>query len=219
MGKQSGAAAVFEVMYVNLVKGLIADELGEELYEAFAKTAMLHQFFTLNVVMDGRSDWSDDVSTAGTAETLDQAVVNSFTAAVAFLTEQLGDSPDQWKWGSIHQLGFKHPLGRVKILDLIFRFNTPPRPVGGSFHTVCPPVYRVSDPFEVIQGASHRHIYSAGNWDDSLSVLPTGTSGIPASDHYCDQTGLYMENQYHRDLFSMDQVKAAARYRFQLLPQ
>jgi hypothetical protein len=28
-----------------------------------------------------------------------------------------------------------------------------------------------------------------------------------------------MENQYHRDLFSMDQVKAAARYRFQLLPQ
>jgi len=90
MGKQSGAAAVFEVMYVNLVKGLIADELGEELYEAFAKTAMLHQFFTLNVVMDGRSDWSDDVSTAGTAETLDQAVVNSFTAAVAFLTEQLG---------------------------------------------------------------------------------------------------------------------------------
>jgi penicillin amidase len=219
MGKQSGAAAVFEVMYVNLVKGLIADELGEDLYEAFAKTAMLHRYFTRNVVLDGRSDWSDDVSTAGITETLDQAVVKSFKAAVSFLTEQMGDSPDQWEWGHIHQLGFKHPLGRVKILDLVFRFNTPPRPVGGSFHTVCPPVYRVSNPFEVIQGASHRHIYSAGNWDDSLSVLPTGTSGIPASDHYRDQTGLYMGNQYHRDLFGMDQVKVAARYRLQLLPQ
>jgi penicillin amidase len=219
MGKQSAAAAVFEVMYVNLVKGLIADELGEELYEEFARTGMLHRYFTRNVVTDGRSDWSDDVSTAGTTETLDQAVVKSFTTAVAFLTERLGESPDQWEWGRLHQLGFQHPLGRVKILDFIFGFNTPPRPVGGSFHTVCPPVYRVSTPFEVIQGASHRHIYSAGNWDDSLSVLPTGTSGIPASDHYRDQTDLYMENRYHRDVFSMDQVEAVARYRFELLPR
>ncbi len=69
------------------------------------------------------------------------------------------------------------------------------------------------DPRKAIFGASQRHIYSLANWDDSLSVIPTGTSGIPASEHYCDQTELYVGNDYHDDLMSRDLIEKSARYK------
>jgi penicillin amidase len=55
-----------------------------------------------------------------------------------------------------------------------------------------------------------------GNWDESLSVIPTGNSGIPSSDHYCDQTDMYVNNEYHPDYFSMDKVKKAAEYKLKM---
>ncbi|MDH5386545.1 MAG: penicillin acylase family protein, partial [Candidatus Aminicenantes bacterium] len=87
-----------------------------------------------------------------------------------------------------------------------------PYEVGGSFHTVCPYVYLLNEPFEVTNGASHRHIYSLSNWDESLTILPTGVSGIPASPHYCDQTRLYLENHYRSDYFSKELIQKNARY-------
>jgi penicillin amidase len=77
-------------------------------------------------------------------------------------------------------------------------------------------VYKLSNPFVVNHGASHRHIFLPGNWDESLSVIPTGNSGIPSSDHYCDQTDMYVNNEYHPDYFSMDKVKKAAEYKLKM---
>jgi len=70
----------------------------------------------------------------------------------------------------------------------------------------------MSKPFKVNHGASHRHIYSLADWDDSLSVIPTGTSGVPAGNYYCDQTELYINNQYHPDYQIRELVEKHARY-------
>ena len=104
-------------------------------------------------------------------------------------------------------------LGEGENIDLLFGFNSGPHQVGGSDHTVCPYSYPASSPFGVTWGASHRHIYSLADWDESLTVIPTGVSGIPASPHYCDQTRLYVENEYHSDYFSWDLVEKNAKYR------
>jgi penicillin amidase len=101
----------------------------------------------------------------------------------------------------------------VKILDWLFGFNSGPYEVGGSSHTVCPYSYPEGAPFAVTWGASHRHIYSLADWDESLTVIPTGVSGIPASAHYCDQTELYVSSEYHADYFSRDLVEKNAKYR------
>jgi penicillin amidase len=50
------------------------------------------------------------------------------------------------------------------------------------------------------------------DWDESLTVIPTGVSGIPSSAHYCDQTELYVKNEYHPDHFSRDLVEKNAKY-------
>jgi penicillin amidase len=62
-------------------------------------------------------------------------------------------------------------------------------------------------------GASERHIFHTADWDRSLTVIPTGTSGVPASPHYLDQTPLYINNQYHSDYFSREAVEAHYRYK------
>ena len=103
-------------------------------------------------------------------------------------------------------------MGRVKLLDKLFNLNRGPFEVGGSFHTVCPYSYSFRNPFAVIYGASHRHIYSTADWDQSQSIIPTGTSGIPASPYYCDQTELYLQNKYHNDFVTKELVVNNAKY-------
>jgi acyl-homoserine lactone acylase PvdQ len=49
-------------------------------------------------------------------------------------------------------------------------------------------------------------------------VIPTGTCGVPASPHYCDQTEMYLENRYHPDHFSKGKVVENARYQMTLVP-
>ena len=55
--------------------------------------------------------------------------------------------------------------------------------------------------------------------DGSRSVIPTGNSGHPYSDHYDDQMPLYLTGQYHPMLFSREAVEAAAVEHLVLQPQ
>ncbi len=73
---------------------------------------------------------------------------------------------------------------------------------------------RALDPdFVANHGASERHIFNTADWDKSLTVIPTGISGIPASPHYLNQTQLYVNNRFHRDLFTRNMVEENMKYR------
>jgi penicillin G amidase len=113
----------------------------------------------------------------------------------------------KWSWEKLHTITISHPLGVVEILDKAFNLNRGPYGVPGSYHTVSPYSYSYNDLYNVNHGASQRHIFDLADWDASVTVIPTGTSGIPASDYYLDQTRLYLENRYHADPFSVDEVE------------
>lgn len=206
-------AAVFEKFLGLLLKNVFLDELGEELYAEFISSQLLYEYAVHHFFGEKDSLWCDDVGTEGVKETFASIIQKSFKDAVSALKADFGSDPKGWQWGKLHRLTLIHPLGRVKLLDRLFKFNSGPYEVGGSYHTVCNYSYPFRDPFGVTVGASHRHIYSLGNWDESLTVIPTGVSGIPASPHYCDQTKLYVENQYHPDYFSRDLIQKNAMYR------
>jgi penicillin amidase len=70
----------------------------------------------------------------------------------------------------------------------------------------------------VDHGASERHIYNTSNWDESFTVVPTGASGIPASEFYLSQTKTYLDGKFYKDAFSENAVKAAAKYKLVLMP-
>ena len=109
-------------------------------------------------------------------------------------------------------------MGKVDILDKIFGLNKGPYPIGGSYHTVSPYAYKFTDIFNVNHGASERHIFSTADWNKSLSVIPTGISGIPSSQHYLDQTELYLNNKYHSDYFEINKIIKSAKYKMEFLP-
>ncbi|MBW2141306.1 MAG: penicillin acylase family protein [Deltaproteobacteria bacterium] len=213
LARQSSAASIFEAFYGAFIKNVFADEMDEELYDDFLSRSMLPRYAVDNIWRKKGSAWCDDVTTDGVKETFTDMVLISFKDAVSSLNEKYGSDPKKWEWRKIHQLTLNHPMGSVKIVDMLFNLNRGPFEVGGSTHTVCPYSYRFPNPEKVSAGASQRHIYSLANWDDSLSVIPTGTSGIPASRHYCDQTELYVENKYHQDYFSRSLVEENAKYK------
>jgi penicillin amidase len=216
--KESIAASIFETYYEQLFKNIFSDELGDELCGKLLQAVKITRIKIDNIMETGSSAWIDDVQTEGYTESLNDIIVKSYKEAISYLQQKYGDKIDIWKWGNIHQLTLEHPLSKVKMLDRIFKLNRGPFRAGGSFHTVWPFSYPFGKPGEVNHGASHRHIYTLDNWDSSITVIPTGNSGIPSSSHYCDQTGLYMSGKYHKDYFSEEQVKNNAKYKMSFIP-
>lgn len=211
LSKESKVATIFEQFYMDLINNIFVDELGDELLADYMRVE-----YTVNEAIDkmwiaGNSIWCDDVNTVET-ETLNDNIANAFKDAVANLNERFGSDIEDWQWSKVHGLVLEHPMGGVKILDKVFNLNRGPWPVGGARHTVSPYRYSTDRPFVVDYGSSHRHIYDASNWDNSLSIIPTGISGIPASKHYCDQTDSYVNNEYRNDYISRDLVEGQAKY-------
>ena len=124
-----------------------------------------------------------------------------------------GEDPAKWQWGDLHKVALYHPMGSVDIVQKLFKVNSELYPIGGSWHTVCPYSYPVGSSYVTNHGASERHIFDPSDWDASLTVIPTGNSGIPSADHYLDQTDLYVNNQFHRDHFSREAVEANWKYK------
>lgn len=219
MSASSSAAALFEVFYNRIVENLVKDELGDVLYSEFLNDKILVRNMFHNVWRNRRSVLCDNVLSVNKLETYDDIVNKSFEESVVFLTQKLGKDQEKWEWGKIHPFILLHPLGKVNLLNKVFELNRGPFEAGGSFHTVAPYTYKFTDQFNVTSGASQRHIYDFGDWDKSLSVIPSGNSGIPASPHYCDQTELYFTGKYHRDLFSFEAVEQNAKYKTTFIPQ
>ena len=215
---ESQAASIFEILYRKICENLIQDDVPPKQFTALKGQRMLLENLMINILPEKKSGWIDDKTTPE-IETFNDIVIRSFKETVGDLTAELGENPDDWNWGKIHTFTLNHPLGVVKILDKVLGLNKGPFKMGGSFHTVCPYSYSYNNLYKVNHGASHRHIFDVSNWDASKTVIPTGTSGIPASDFYLDQTELYINNQYHADPFSKNEVQKAAKFEMKLLPE
>ncbi|MCX8123726.1 MAG: penicillin acylase family protein [Spirochaetes bacterium] len=211
------AATLFDTFYIKLAYNIFHDELGDELYQELMKERVLVNLFIDTIRINNGSIWCDDVTTTP-KESFNDIVARSLKDAVLSCKNDFGNNPVKWKWGSAHKLVLKHPLGEVKILDWMFRYNRGPYPVGGSFHTVCPYSYKLTNPFVITDGASQRHIYPMHNLNESLTVIPTGISGHTASPYYCNQTQMYVEMKYHNDYIDSELIQRNAKFIMTLLP-
>ncbi|KPK83143.1 MAG: hypothetical protein AMS27_13315 [Bacteroides sp. SM23_62_1] len=209
---ESIEATLFEVFYIQLLMAICMDELGEELYEELLGVDLLASYVIDKIVSGEQISWCDDISTPGRIEDFRDMVNQSFVLAFDWLEANYGPDQQNWQWGKHHQISFKHQLGSVDILNRLFKLECGPFPVGGSYHTVCQYSYPMKTPFLANHGASERHVFNLSDWDLSLTVIPTGSSGIPASNFYCNQSEMYINNEYHPDPFSREEVERLAKY-------
>ncbi|MCK4919577.1 MAG: penicillin acylase family protein [Bacteroidales bacterium] len=217
MPKESIGSTIFEQFYFEFVSNVFSDELGEELYESFIKEDILATYFLDKIRLTNESVWFDDILTEDKIESSGDIALQSLTDAVNALNTRLGSDISKWNWGKVHTLSLMHPLGKVDMLNMVFKLNKGPFPVGGSYHTVSAYSYPSDDLYKANHGSSHRHLFVCGDWDKSQVIIPTGTSGIPASPYYCDQTSKYLNYEYNTELFSNGSVEEGRVYEMRFL--
>jgi penicillin G amidase len=202
--KESIGATIFQKFHNIFIKNICADEMKEK-WEKLDSSDLLWKIWN-----NMNSKWCDDANT-DKKETCGNIVQKSFTETVDTLTNEAGSDLNKWLWGNFHTIQFTHPIGEnIKILDIALKLSSDVYPVGGASHTVA--VY-ASRNKEVLHGAVHRQIYVVGDWDKSLSVLPTGVSGVPSGEFYSNQTKMYVHNEYHPDCFSDEAIHKANKYK------
>jgi len=200
------APTLFEFIRIELARHIMSDELGE-LYGS--PNGRQHDFYIYRMVNEGPDEWVDNTTTEA-VETMDEIIALSIASAVDTLTARYGEFGERWQWSNIHTLTLEHPMGGVKILDRLLGLNSETYGVGGSYHTVEP--YSFRENFRANHGASERHIFNTADWDKSLTVIPTGTSGIPGSPFYLSQTETYVNNGFYSEPFTEQAVEAAKKY-------
>ncbi|HEX2394918.1 MAG TPA: penicillin acylase family protein, partial [Bacteroidales bacterium] len=212
MDAKNPGASIFETMYLQFMQCIFQDEIGASLFESFNSTSSISRNTTERLFVERESLWFDNTNTPSQKEEFSDMAYCAFTQAIDNLKAKMGEEPSEWEWGKIHRLVLAHPLGAVNVIEKAFNLNPEPVSVGGSFHTISPYSYNSNKPFDSNHGSSHRHIFDLSNWDNSLTVIPTGISGIPASRHYCDQTKLYVDGSYHTDYFTKEKVVENSLY-------
>ncbi len=123
-----------------------------------------------------------------------EAAVDAFRRVLDDLEARCGPDMPQWTWGRVHTITLHHVLsGRGDLSTLLDRGGDPVR---GSGVTVCNTGY---DPnYLAAMGANYRLIADMNTQPPGLwAVDSAGTSGDPASAHYCDQLPEWLAGRHH----------------------
>ena len=196
-----GTTVYNEVLHYAILFAM-QDELGSKDLEAFKRT---HTFKRSIIILMGQenSPWWDDIHT-DEKETKGQIMKKAFIAAYDSLSHELGDDPEQWHWGKVHTLAFKHPIGEKEPMDKIF--NRGPYPVAGGNETVWQNGFSLGDR-EVRFGSQMRILIDMADPEHSWSVSPSGQSGNVMSPHYDDQVDLYIGGVHRREMMDREEIE------------
>jgi penicillin G amidase len=220
----SAPAAVYEVLVRKLFGLLLSGKLGDLAahYAGKGPTPVLAESSILGhrawewlerVLAEPDSPWFD----LGAGETRDDVLRLALRETVAFLQAELGPRAEDWAWGKLHTLTYRHLLGRVKPLDRLF--SRGPYPLGGDSHTLWATgssEYDLNN--DSVVGPPFRFLADLGDLDHCRGLLAPGQSGQPGSPHYDDQIQAWFEGGYHPMLYAQEEVERGAQARLVLRP-
>lgn len=181
------------------------DELGVETTQNLLNTH-LSKKFTAPLISKNNSVWFDRVDTAAKEEKSDVMTI-SFINAYESLIADYGKNSKSWNWGNLHQLEHPHSFGKIALLRPLF--NVGPNPIAGAREVINAVNFkysRTSSNFNANAGPSTRRIIDFSDVEHSISILPTGQSGNPFSDHYDDQVELYNSGKFRPMLLNKEEI-------------
>jgi penicillin amidase len=161
---------------------------------------------------DGGSRWSEvvlrllaqpsnpwwDLASTSEVEDRDQILERALLAAMAELTDRLGNDPDEWRWGDLHEATFRNAtFGESGIAPLEWLFNRGPYAVDGGRSIVNATSWDASESYEVVALPSMRMIVDLSDFERSRTVHPTGQSGHIYHLHYIDMAEDWVANNLH----------------------
>ncbi len=197
----------------------IAGDLGDELLGHGAEGTLVSSAFAyrtqgpLVAATDTASPpWFDG------AEDRDRQLRGAAIRAVATLEARYGTALGGWSLGAQHRIAFRHALHGVPGVGL--RCSRGVHPYGGDVNTVSQalaPGWR--EEARVVVAPGYRQVLDLSDWDASVFMLPTGTSGIPGHPRYDDCIAEYLAGTPRPLLFSRPAIEAAAEATLTIRPQ
>ena len=126
----------------------------------------------------------------------DSTVTRALESAISALKKKLGDNMNEWKWGNVHKLYLEH-LSGLKTL------SGGPYPEDGGSNILMAAgfpydINALNEKVYVSTGPSWRIIAEMrnGSMPNVYGIYPGGQSGNPATEHYEDLVGLWLNYQY-----------------------
>jgi penicillin amidase len=111
--------------------------------------------------------------------------------ATEHLSAQFGPDPRTWRWGTLHQAVFSHPLfGEVPGLSLLASRRVA---VDGDDSTLFRGGNGTLGQFASLHGAAYRGIYDIADLERSRFVVTPGQSGNFVSPHAWDLMGMWAQ--------------------------
>jgi penicillin amidase len=205
MNEFSQVPAIYSVFYMNMLKNIYYDELGDDLFNQFVFVSSVPYRSVLTMLENPSHPWFDNTKTSQ-LEGRDDIIRKSLADALSELEKKFGKEIKEWQWGKIHTATHKHIFaGQFSLLDKFI--NIGPYPIGGDgttlFNTEYPFYEAIKnyprfdhEPYDDILGPSMRYIFDFSNPNEFYLILTTGQSGNVMSDHYKDMSQMWLRGKY-----------------------
>ncbi len=211
------APTLFQAVYLFFAKAVFEDELGKDNTRLLVNTWYFWQERLQQMVLNGRSDWFDDVRTPDRSETVSDLFVRAGHQAKAYLTGRLGPDMTRWQWGRVHTLTLVSPVAKDGWIARVLGMG--PMPMGGSGETLYRGWYDADDPFAVTHCAALRMVVDFADPDKIRAVLPGGVAGRLFHPHHKDRVAPFMSGNPEYWWFSDDAIHAHTVTIQKLVPQ
>ncbi len=166
----SHEAALFQAWITALMRRLVDPRLTPEVYAAYEG---FRETFLTRVLPELLAHGGERVDPSAIRDALQDAI------------DETGDAT----WGELHHLVIAHPLARIPGLEAVFMAAD--TPFAGDDQTIAQGGFDPGLGYQVGVIPSIRAIYDLGDVERSVTVVPSGVSGNPASPHWADQHALY----------------------------
>ncbi len=231
----SAAMTIYFYAWRRLREEVLRHRLGSSLFEAYVNNWTTVELAVENILEAGDEFWLPPGH-----ESFDSVILHSLEQGISDL-ESLFGTKDQsaWKWGRIHNLTFKNPLGLFWPLDRIF--NIGPVPIDGDGSTVHPsspgsdgveqvhargyaggpidaPMFPDPEDCSAYGGPVLRMVLDFADLDNSLIVLDVGQSGHRLSKHYKDHFPVWNRVEYFPFPFSIEKIEENKESTLRLVP-
>ena len=202
---ESIAPTIYNRFLYEFLVNTYKDEMGKA-FDQFINTPVQKKNLAVQMAKTS-SVWWDDVNTPDIKEIRQDILARSIKNAISFLEVQLGNDIENWAWKKVHTVEYKHSIGEVPSLRKYF--NVGPFEVKGGNEVINNQLFKLDSTgyYKVHSGPSTRRVIDFSDIENSVSILPTGQSGNPLSDHYKDQAEKYNKGEFVPMLLNDKEIK------------
>jgi penicillin amidase len=199
------APVIYNKFIYLYLKNTFEDEMGETNFKRLLNTHLVKSLVASQLKKDS-SIWWDNVNTKNIKETRSDILTQTLKETLESLSKQLGSDMSSWTWNRVSTLEHQHPLGKVAALRKYF--NVGPFTMKGSNEVINNMISNFSETgeYHIVAGPSTRRVIDFSDIENSLSILPTGESGIPFSKHYKDQAQLYNKGEFRKMKMNKEEI-------------